>query len=131
MSTLDICELDLYRGVMELRKIGAAASFLKRGTMIEQLAARSLPLGIFPSVETEVIVRDLMDGDICILMSDGVVDALAQGGYEDAMCQVIRTMQEQNPGEIAQKLLQFALHCSEGRVADDMTIVVIGVWSNQ
>lgn len=130
MSTLDICELDLYQGSLEMRKIGAAASFLKRGTMVEQITARSLPLGIFQSVETEVIRRELMDGDICILMSDGVLDALEKNNYEEAMCQVIRTISEQNPKEIADRLLQFALHCSGGRVADDMTIVVIGIWSN-
>lgn len=130
MSTLDICDLDLYEGVCEFRKIGAAASFLKRESLVEEISSHNLPLGIFQSVDTEVIRRELMDGDFCIMMTDGVLDALEQNNYEKAMCQMLSGMQEQNPKEIADKLLQFVLHCSGGRIQDDMTIVVVGIWEN-
>lgn len=130
MSTLDICDLDLHEGNCGFMKVGAAASFLKRGSRVEQIVSHNLPLGVFPSVEAEVNHRDLMDGDYLILMTDGVLDALEQNNYEEAMCQMIGGLQEQNPKEIADKLLQFVLHCSGGRIQDDMTIVVIGVWEN-
>lgn len=130
MSTLDICDLDLYEGTCEIRKVGAASSFIKRGNMVEQLSSHNLPLGIFQAVETEVIHRKLVDGDYVILMSDGVLDALDKNNYEEIMCQVISGMQEQNPKEIADKLLQFVLHCSGGHVQDDMTIIVVGIWEN-
>lgn len=130
MSTLDICDLDLYEGELKLYKVGAAASFLKRGSMVEQITAHNLPLGIFQTVEAEIADRELMDGDICILMSDGVLEALGERGYEESICQIIRNMEEQNPRKIAEKLLQFTLYCSEGRVQDDMTILVVGVWEN-
>ena len=130
MSTLDVCDLDLYDGVCEIQKIGAAASFLKRGEMVEVIESHSLPMGIFQTVEPEVVRRELMDGDYVVLMADGVLDALEQNHYEDAMCRFLSGLNEQNPKEIADSLLQFVLHCSGGHVEDDMTIVVVGIWEN-
>ncbi len=130
MSTLDICDLDLYEGTCNFCKIGASASFIKRGTMVEEISSHNLPLGIFQTMEIETIPRKLMDGDYIIMMSDGVLDALEGNNYEEVMCKVISGLQEQNPKEIADKILQFVLHCSGGRVQDDMTIVVVGIWEN-
>lgn len=130
MSTLDICSLDLYDGICEFRKIGAATSFLKSSDRVEQIVSSSLPLGIFQSVESEVFQKQLYDGDYIIMMSDGVLDALNQNEYEEAMCKVISRMKDINPGEIAEQILQYALHCSGGRVQDDMTILVLGIWEN-
>ncbi len=128
LATLDICDLDLYEGTCEFRKIGAAASFIKRDYLVEQIDSHCLPLGVFHTLESEVITCELMDGDYIIMMTDGVLDALEQNQYEETMKRVIMDMKERNPREMAERLLQFVLHCSGGRIADDMTILVIGVW---
>ncbi len=128
--TLDICDLDLYNGRCSFCKVGGAASFLKRGDRVEQISQGSLPLGIFRSVETNTITRQLQDGDYLILMTDGVLDALGEGRYEEGMKEAIAELREINPGEIAEKLLQMALCCCEGHIRDDMTILVAGVWKN-
>ncbi len=130
MSTLDICDLDLYEGTCEFRKVGAAASFIKRDYLVEQIDSHCLPLGVFQVAEPEVISCELTDGDYVFMMTDGVLDALRQNHYEETMRRMIADMRERNPAEMAQKLLQFVLHCSGGRVADDMTIVVLGMWEN-
>lgn len=130
MSTLDICELNLYTGSCEFCKIGAAASYLKRAHMVEQISARTLPLGIFRGVDTEIVRRSLMDGDYIVIMSDGVVDAMEEFGYGEDMCQVISKLDLQSPREIAQTLLQYVIHRSRGSIRDDMTIIVVGVWEN-
>lgn len=128
MSTLDICELDLYSGVCEFRKVGSAPSFIKRMNMVEQISGHSLPLGIFQKVDMEVVRRRLIDGDMLILLSDGVLDGLEQSGCEEAMCEVISRLNSESPKEIAETLLQYVLHQSKGHIRDDMTIIVAGVW---
>lgn len=128
MSTLDICELDLYNGICEFRKVGAACSFIKRMHMVEQISGRNLPLGIFQKVNMEVVRRRLIDGDFLIMLSDGVLEGLEQSGCEDAMCEVISKLSTESPKEIAETLLQYVLHQSKGHIRDDMTIIVAGVW---
>lgn len=130
MSTLDVCDLDLYQGSCSFYKIGAAASFLKRGNHVEQIENPSLPMGIFPIEAAASACRKLSDGDYIIMMTDGVLDALGQNRYEDTMSRIIQSVQEQNPKEIAKKILQFVLHLSGGHIADDMTVLVLGIWEN-
>lgn len=128
MSTLDICNLDLYEGSCEFYKVGAAASFVKREYLVEQIDAPCLPLGASPIMESEVVSCDLMDGDYIVMMTDGVLEALQQNHYEETMKRIIADMKERNPREMAECLLQFVLHCSGGRILDDMTIIVLGIW---
>lgn len=128
--TLDICSINLYSGDCELRKVGGAATFLKSEEKVEVLAERNLPLGVFQQAKVQPISKSLRDGDYLFMMSDGVVDAFSGQGYESAICRVIAEMQDRNPGELAERLLRMALIAAGGRVRDDMTIAVIGVWDN-
>lgn len=126
--TLDICDIDLYEGKCEFCKVGGAASFLKKEDRVELLEAGSLPLGIFQTVQTQVVQKSLCSGDYLIMMSDGVLDALGENDYEEAMSEVISEMTEQNPKAIAERLLQMAIYAGGGHILDDMTILVVGVW---
>lgn len=130
LSTLDVCDLDLYKGTCEFHKAGAAASFVKREHLVEQIDSHCLPLGVFQNIGSEVISCELMDGDYIIMMTDGVLDALETKNYEETMKRRIADMKERNPNEMAQCLLKFALRCSGGHIADDMTVVVAGIWEN-
>ena len=86
--TVDICSLDLYSGECEICKVGGAATFLKESGGTECIGGESLPLGIFQKAQTEVRVRQLAAGDLLIMMTDGVLDALedecerADAGYD-------------------------------------------------
>lgn len=126
--TLDICDIDLYGGWCELRKIGGAATFLKREDRVEQLSKSSLPLGILCQVNAEPLARELEDGDYLFMVSDGIIDAFGEQDYENTVSSLISGMKEQNPGELAEKLLRLALIAAEGHIRDDMTVGVIGVW---
>ena len=126
--TLDICEIDLYSGECKLRKIGGAATFLKREQEVEQLAEGSLPLGIFQQIESQPLSRTLEDGNYLFMVSDGVIDAFGEQEYENTVSRLILEMKEQNPGELADKLLRLALIAAKGHIRDDMTVGVVGIW---
>lgn len=126
--TLDICDIDLYQGSCQLRKVGGAATFLKRPDEVEQMVTGSLPLGIFQQVEVQPVNKILQDGDYLIMVSDGVVDAFDGEGYEEIMLNAIAGIQDCNPGDMAEHLLRITLRASGGKIRDDMTIGVIGIW---
>lgn len=130
MSTLDICEVDLYDGVCEFTKIGAAASFIKRGHMVEQISGGSLPLGIFKGIESDCTRRRLMDGDYVFLVSDGIIDAIEDCDYKEDICEIVGNLEQENPRELADALLQIVLRKTKGHIRDDMTILVFGLWEN-
>ena len=127
--TLDLCDIDLYKGSCELRKVGGAVTFLVRDGEVEPLAAGSLPLGIFQQADSVPIYRQLQDGDYLVMVSDGITDAFAEEDY-GMLCEFIAGITEQNPGEIAEKILRAALHAGGGRIRDDMTVGVIGIWQH-
>lgn len=128
MSTLDMCRMDLYNGTCKFLKIGSSASFIKRQNMVERISAGNLPLGIFGSPDMELTSRELQDGDYIIMVSDGVLDGLSQGIGEDMLSELISRIDLKNPGEIANSILQFCIRQCKGRIRDDMTVLVVGMW---
>lgn len=130
MSTLDVCTLDLYSGMCRFRKAGGATTFLKSNSYVEQIGIPTLPLGIFRETEYPVVERELIENDFVIMVTDGIIDALEECGYEDGLQRYIEDLHCRTPEEMAQRILQFALKRSGGRVADDMTVVVLGIYRN-
>lgn len=130
MSTLDLCQIDMYTGVCEFIKIGSAPSYIKREHLVDQISARNLPLGVFYEMDMETTRRRLVDGDYIVMLSDGILDALSQGIGEDILPEIIGKVTLKNPGEMANYILNFCLHQSKGRIRDDMTVMVTGIWEN-
>lgn len=128
MSTLDICELNLYTGSCDFIKVGAACTYIKCGNMVDRLSAENLPLGIFGQIEPEVVHRQLQDGDYVIMLSDGILDAVSQGAGEEFLTEIIGRISNTNPDEIANQILGYCIRQSRGHVRDDMTVLVIGIW---
>ncbi len=128
MSTLDICDINLYTGECEFIKVGAACTYIKRGRLVDRLSAQNFPLGVFGQLETETLYRTLQNGDYIIMLSDGVLDALSQGIGEEILPEIIGKVEYSNPNEIANQILAYCLKQSRGQIRDDMTILVTGVW---
>lgn len=128
--TLDMCCIDLNRGCCEFWKAGGAVSFRKRGCEVEQMEGGQLPLGIFQDLEPRHQYLRLREGDCLIQMTDGVLEAFREKGYEEAVRNYLAGMEEENPREIAEKLMQLAIYSSEGNIRDDMTILAATIWKN-
>ena len=126
--TLDVCSLDLYgeRGIFY--KSGGAVSFLKRGRKVTSIEGGSLPLGIFQCPEIRREEVNVESGDYIIMVTDGVSESFPseEGGLET----FIGSITEQNPREIAEKIMQGVIMANEGHVRDDMSILVVGIWAN-
>lgn len=129
MSTLDICEIDLYEGNVEFLKYGAADSYRKRDGQVETFHNDTLPLGMNQTNAPFLESFQVRDGDAVIIVSDGIANCYNQEDGETLQEQIER-LDYRNPREMANTILQAAIVKSGGRIEDDMTAMVINVWEN-
>ena len=72
LATLDIACIDLFSGRLESMKAGAAVSLLRSMGRVSRIDRSSLPVGILRDISFERNTDTLVDGDILLLISDGV-----------------------------------------------------------
>ena len=130
-ATLDLGLVNLYTGVLEMMKLGAAASFLlpdrRSGGEAEILESETVPAGVLNPVEPVMISRKLWDGDKIILVSDGVLDAMPGAEKEQTFRDFLDGLPDAGVQETAEMILTFALSF-EGEPRDDMTVLVGGIY---
>lgn len=73
LATLDVTAIDLFTGMAEFRKAGAAGSVLVRNRRAEYIEVSSMPAGIMPEVAFSMTQRELEPGDMIVMVSDGVI----------------------------------------------------------
>ncbi|MDO4337945.1 MAG: SpoIIE family protein phosphatase [Eubacteriales bacterium] len=127
-STVDICAVDLYTGICNFLKAGAAATFIKRDHWVEAISSQSLAAGLVQQLDFETSSRKLYHGDYLIMMTDGVLDALPMEREEETMKEIIMDISEETPKEISRGILERVLGYSDYRAKDDMTVLVAGMW---
>lgn len=128
-STIDVCLFDLYTGKCELAKAGASTTFIKRADGVESIKSTSLPMGVVSKLEVDKVEKELQDGDMVIMVTDGVMDALPVGEQDFLMKMIIEGTSYHNPKEMAHHILEQVLECSGEIPLDDMTVLVAGIWS--
>ena len=127
-STIDLSILNLYTGVCDFVKIGAATTFIKRDQWVETISSTTMPAGVFNQVDLDQKSKKLYHGDYVIMMSDGVLDCIPGNNKEKFMQEVILGLKSTNPQEMANKILKEALAQNEEIPPDDMTVLVAGIW---
>ena len=127
-STVDICAVDLYTGICNFLKAGAASTFIKRDHWVEAISSESLAAGLVQQMDFDTASRKLYHGDYLIMMSDGVLDALPLEHEEETMKEIIMDIREDTPKEISRGILERVLGYSDYQARDDMTVLVAGVW---
>lgn len=127
-STVDISVLNLYDGNCDIYKIGASATFIKSEEEVCCLLSTSLPAGVYHHLEIEHMKKQLGNGDFLVMVTDGVLEYLHVPHPEETMQEIIESIQTNNPGTLAKKILERVLLFTGGKVADDMTVLVSAVW---
>ncbi len=127
-STMDLCTIDLYTGICEFLKAGAATTFIKRDQWVEAMASTSMALGMVDQIDFETASRKLYHGDFLIMVTDGVLDALPMDKEEETLKEMILQIHSQVPREISRGILDRVLAYCDYRARDDMTVLVAGVW---
>ncbi len=122
LTTLDVCAVNLLTGGAEFVKAGAAASYIKRGNWVDEVAADTLPLGSMDALCPITQSVRLADTDMLIMISDGISDAIEEEAA-GRLREIISRSPIQNPKEMADYLLRYAINSQGGRIRDDMTVL--------
>ena len=124
-STLDICAIDLYTGLAEFIKIGAAEAYVIRNGHVLIIRSASLPIGMLNDVDLEITTRQLQPDDMIVMATDGVTEA----DKADWVKQALKHCRYNNPQDVADYLLTEAEKRQGGVPKDDMTVLVARVWA--
>lgn len=122
-ATLDLALLDLRAGEIELYKLGAAPSFLKKGGAIRTIGSVSLPIGILEEIALEKNYLKMPAGGTLVMVTDGVLDA-GIGEGKDWFVSALQEIRHDHPQIIADRLIEEACHRRPQGVRDDLTVLV-------
>lgn len=119
-NALDIAVVDVRKGAVDFIKQGGRESFILSNGSVEVINCGSLPLGIvedsFPIIEQ----KQLYDGDIIVLVSDGVIDSLGTDMIRD----ILLTSNTVNPQIFAELLVNNAKRLAQEKgIRDDMSCI--------
>lgn len=120
-ATLDIAKFDLYKGVCNFIKAGAASSFILRDGVVNEIVVESMPLGIINEIHFEDRQYKLFDGDVIILASDGI------GEYAKKIISESSSENIRSSDKFARSLGSKFFEIIPENRRDDMSIIVIKV----
>ena len=127
-ATLDTMILDLYSGNSEYIKNGAAPTFIKNKKNVDIIKSIALPTGILNNVDLVVFDRDLEDGDIIVMCTDGIVESNKEYTNKEIWVKnILENIETENVQKIADIILKEAIDNNYGNAADDMSIIVVKV----
>ena len=123
-ATLDAVITDMFTAKTEFIKAGANITYIKSGNSIKKISSNTLPVGIIGDAKAETTEYQAKDGDIIILISDGIHNA-TDSWFEE----YILNMHEDSPKIIAKLLADESIR--QKKQEDDMTVAVLKIIKNR
>ncbi|MBC8571024.1 SpoIIE family protein phosphatase [Zongyangia hominis] len=118
LATLDIASIDLFTGIAQFMKAGAAPTFIKRGSKVLKVESSSLPAGILMGVGFEKKSVTLKENDMLVMVSDGCLVP-----DEDWIQAEIETFGNKDAEALTQRLISQAKKRQPQDHDDDITVI--------
>lgn len=124
-TALDVAVIDLKSRSSDFVKYGSPYGFIISDGRVRIVEANSLPLGILNDLKPSVCQAEINDGDMILLMTDGVSDAFGSSGD---IIDFVRLVPALNPQTLADDVLNRAIELSKGEKKDDMTVLCVRIF---
>ena len=119
-TTMDAVIIDMYTAKIEFIKAGANTTYIKSNNCIRKIISDTLPIGILNDTEADTISYNAKDGDLIVLISDGISDSKNR-----SLETYLLNMHEDDPKIISELLIDEAMKNKDHD--DDMTVAVIKI----
>ena len=116
---MDLLALDLVEGRASFVKSGAAPTYIKRGKHIFCIRSDTVPVGILPEMDAKQIEFDVRDGDMVVMVSDGVASGEGECPW---LSELPSDGETQSPAAVAEGILSAA---AQSNPADDLSAIVL------
>ena len=127
-ATLDMGIFDLYEGKLEFVKNGACPTYVKNRRNVETLKSLTLPTGIIDDIDLVVYDRELNNGDIIVMCSDGILESSSEYTNKELWLKfLLEEIETDDVQKIADIILNEAMDNGFGVAKDDMTVLVAKV----
>ncbi|GEA14570.1 serine phosphatase [Moorella sp. E308F] len=124
-TTCDLTLINCGNGTAEFYKLGACPTFIQRDGLVKTLSSHSLPVGILEDLQLEPMREELQEGDLLVMVSDGVLEAHRDINEKERwLAKALQRVGDARPQEIADRLLKQARALVDGKPRDDMTVMV-------
>ena len=124
-ATLDIAIVDLYKGTIEFIKSGACPTYIKNNKKVQIIKSTSLPTGMINEKNIQTFDRDIQNGEIMLMCSDGIIDANVEYKNKELWVKyMLEDIETNNTKKIADIILNEAIDNNFGKAKDDMSIIV-------
>ena len=120
-ATLDLVDINLADGILNLYKLGSSTTYISRGDKIIPIYNNNLPFGISDLITKEEY--SISDGDLIVLVSDGINDYIG----EDVLIKYIETLKNEAPHKIVYEILQKIYYENGNSIKDDMSCIAVKI----
>lgn len=128
-ATMDLCLIDLHTGEAAFEKLGACTSYVIRGGECKAICADTLPMGMLTRVEPRSLRMHLLEGDLLVMVSDGVMDYYPEG--EAGLQRTLAKQHNAQPRVLCEAILNRTLRSNGQSAQDDMTVLCARVQTSQ
>jgi stage II sporulation protein E len=120
-SAIDLVILDIENGYADFIKLGAVNSFIRCENGIEVIEGGALPLGIVEEMKPVIKRRKMTTGELCVIVSDGVIDTIGATGIE----KILVAHPALNPQLVANEIIRA---CYSAGINDDVTAIAFRLY---
>ncbi len=122
-ATVDLFELDEYTGDAIFIKSGSAPSYIKREGSLFRIKSETAPIGLMNTIDTEKVRVEVRDGDMIIMLSDGVSQTSDDAPW--LLEFLARPIKKDSLKDYADRIIALARENSKS--GDDMSVAVIKI----
>ncbi len=126
ISTVDAVKVNLYTAETEFFKAGAALSIIRQGNEITTVEGVSLPVGIIRNIKPFKKKKQLSEGDIVLLLSDGALGENCGWVHDELLSWSTNSM-----NDLAAHIVKLASLRQSEATKDDITVVAVKINKNR